>query len=210
MDDLEQARAYAEADFEDSNSLFVRLFQENFPDENPQLFLDLGCGPADITIRLARIYPDAVFHAVDGSEAMLFFAKKRILNASLGERIKLIKAFIPVEPLPEKSYDAVTSNSLLHHLKSPDALWKTIAEHCRPEAPVLVMDLLRPESPEQAREIVNRYSASEPEILRRDFFNSLCAAYTIEEVEKQLELFGLKGLTVKQVSDRHLAVWGRL
>lgn len=210
MDDLEQARAYAEADFEESNSLFVRLFQEHFPDEKPKLFLDLGCGPADITIRLARIYPDAVFHAVDGSEAMLLFAKKGILDASLGKRIKLIKAFIPEDPLPVRHYDALISNSLLHHLKSPHALWKTITEHCRPEAPVLVMDLLRPESPEKAREIVNRYSASEPEILRRDFFNSLCASYTIDEVEKQLGLFGLEGLKVKQVSDRHLAVWGRL
>ncbi len=210
MDDLEQAKAYAEADFEESNSLFVRLFREHFDSITPALVLDLGCGPADITIRLAQLYPDTMFHAVDGSEAMLLFAKKRILDASLGDRIKLIRAFIPDDPLPESSYDAVVSNSLLHHLKSPYTLWSTIKNHASAGALILVMDLMRPDSVEEAQEIVKRYSGNEPEILKRDFFNSLCAAYTPEEVEEQIKLAGLNGLTVKQVSDRHLAVVGRI
>lgn len=210
MDDLEQARAYAEADFEDSNSLFVRLFQENFPHDSPRLFLDLGCGPADITIRLAQLYPDTLFHAVDGSDAMLLFAKKRILDASLGDRIKLIRAFIPDDPLPECSYDAIVSNSLLHHLCSPDALWGTIKKYSKRDTLVLVMDLLRPESVGDAQRIVDKYSGDEPEILKRDFFNSLCAAYSIDEVKAQLKKAGLECLKVMQVSDRHLAVVGRI
>ena len=35
-----------------------------------------------------------------------------------------------------------------------------------------MMDLLRPDSPEEAQAIVNRYAAKEPEILRRDFYRS--------------------------------------
>jgi hypothetical protein len=47
-------------------------------------------------------------------------------------------------------------------------------------------------------------------VLRRDFRNSLFAAYTPAEVEQQLQTAGIEGLTVDMVSDRHLAVRGRL
>jgi ubiquinone/menaquinone biosynthesis C-methylase UbiE len=35
------------------------------------LVLDLGCGPADVTIRFAKANPGYKFHGVDGSAAML-------------------------------------------------------------------------------------------------------------------------------------------
>jgi 16S rRNA G1207 methylase RsmC len=58
MDDIEQARAYAEADFDESNTLFVDLFLQHHPDWSADgTMLDLGCGPGDIAIRLARTFP---------------------------------------------------------------------------------------------------------------------------------------------------------
>ena len=47
-------------------------------------------------------------------------------------------------------------------------------------------------------------------MLRRDFRNSLFAAYTVDEVEEQLQAAGLDNLAVQMVSDRHLAVFGRI
>jgi SAM-dependent methyltransferase len=67
-----QAKAYAEADFEEPHSNFIKLFQQNFPRVNIKGFvLDLGCGPGDISIRFARAFPKCAVHGVDGSEAML-------------------------------------------------------------------------------------------------------------------------------------------
>ena len=46
MDEIEQVRAYAEADFEEPNSLFVSLFKERFPGHDTRgVVLDLVCGP---------------------------------------------------------------------------------------------------------------------------------------------------------------------
>ena len=56
--------------------------------------------------------------------------------------------------------------------------------------------------------VVDTYAAGEPEILRRDFFHSLCAAFEPREVEMQLEAAGLSGLAVAVISDRHLVVQG--
>jgi predicted nucleotidyltransferase len=53
---------------------------------------------------------------------------------------------------------------------------------------------------------VHEYAGNEPEILQKDFKNSLKAAFTPEEVVLQLQDIGLDGLKVTVVSDRHIVV----
>src|SRR3982074_3009372 len=78
------AQAYANADFSEPNSKFVTLFSEKFPAFNGQHIIDLGCGPADITIRLAGQYPQARIVGLDGADAMLEIARKTILRRGGG------------------------------------------------------------------------------------------------------------------------------
>jgi hypothetical protein len=92
----------------------------------------------------------------------------------------------------------------------PDVFWSEVARLGRAGAPALVMDLHRPDSSERAREIVETYSADEPEVLKRDFFHSLCAAFTLAEVRSQLARAGLDRLRCEMVSDRHWVAWGQL
>jgi hypothetical protein len=70
------------------------------------------------------------------------------------------------------------------------------------------MDLLRPASSAQARRLVDQYAAGEAEILRRDFHNSLLAAFTVDEIRAQLDEADLP-FSVEVVSDRHVAIHGR-
>ena len=72
------------------------------------------------------------------------------------------------------------------------------------------MDLRRPDTREQAGRLMQEYSGNEPEVLRRDFFNSLLAAYRPEEIAAQLALVNLSGLQVESVGDRHVVVYGHL
>lgn len=211
MDDAEQAAAYAQADFEEPHARFIELFHETFPGEAVSgTALDLGCGPADITIRFARAYPDCTVHGVDGAEAMLARGRARLIREGLSGSVRLIRGYLPGAQLPLSAYGAVISNSLLHHLREPMALWNTVKDCANPGAPVFVMDLLRPPSREQAQALVDEYAANEPPILRHDFFHSLLAAYLPGEVEDQLRMAGLESLKVKEVSDRHLLVCGKL
>jgi ubiquinone/menaquinone biosynthesis C-methylase UbiE len=211
MDDAEQATAYAQADFEEPHSHFIQLFRETFAEEQVTgTVLDLGCGPADIAIRFARAYPDSEVYGVDGAEAMLACGRARLMEEGLGGRVRLISAYLPGAPLPLAAYDAIISNSLLHHLRDPAVLWETVKHYARPGAPLFVMDLMRPASRELAGRLVDEYAADEPPVLRHDFFHSLLAAYRPGEVEAQLHLAGLAGLTVAEVSDRHLLIYGRM
>jgi SAM-dependent methyltransferase len=208
MDDPEQAEAYALADFSEPHDAFVAHFRRLFRDFSAGRVLDLGCGPADIGIRFCKAYPEALLTGVDGAAAMLQRGLAAIQAANLAGRLTLMQCHLPDESLAAFQFDAVISNSLLHHLDDPAVLWETVRQTAKPGAPVLVMDLLRPESFVDAGQLTARYAADAPAVLQRDFQNSLLAAYRLEEVREQLHAAGLIGFRTEAVSDRHLLVWG--
>jgi len=211
MDDAAQARAYAEADFEAVNSGFVAGFLASFPELGASPFiLDVGCGPGDIPLRLARALPGALVQAVDGSPAMIDLAREAIAATEEADRIMLVQSTVQDLEPPPMPFHAVVSNSLLHHLHQPECLWDAIGHVAHAGTAIYIMDLQRPGSAERAGEIVAEYAADEPEQLRTDFYNSLLAAFTPEEVTAQLARAGLAGLAVESVSDRHLLVRGSL
>jgi ubiquinone/menaquinone biosynthesis C-methylase UbiE len=202
MDDPAQACAYAEADFESVNAAFVERFRCSFPELARGRIADLGCGPADIPERLTRMLPAAEVIGIDAARAMLRIGRRRNVAAAL------VCARVPALPFRERSFDAIVSNSLLHHLPEPRMLWTEIARLARSGAAILVVDLARPASAGEARELVEQYAGSEPPILKRDFYNSLRAALTVDEVRESLPE-ALRQLDCRTVSDRHLAVSGR-
>jgi len=212
MDTEEQACAYAAADFSEAHQFYVTLFNEMFPRRPAKAAaLDLGCGPADVTIRFARANPGYVVHAVDGSAAMLKRAKEALqAQRGLMKRIKLVEGYIPGAPIPREHYDVILSNNFLHHLHDPGVLWRTVRKYAKRGTLVFVTDLFRPASRAAARTLVRKYSGSGAPILKRDFYNSLLAAFTLNEIEEQLTGTKLSELRVKVIDDRHLIIFGRI
>jgi ubiquinone/menaquinone biosynthesis C-methylase UbiE len=209
MNDEAQALAYANANFAAPHEAFVDRFIERFGDVDG-IALDIGCGPADVVLRLARRCHRLVIDGVDGADAMLAIGRERVAAAGLSNRVRLYRAFLPDDPLPRTAVDVVTSNSILHHLHRPEVLWQTVRRAARPGTKVFVMDLMRPASAALVDDYVRRYTAGEPEVLRHDFAASLHASFTLDEVRAQLDAAGLGGLTVEATSNRHLLVSGVL
>ncbi|HEY7187512.1 MAG TPA: class I SAM-dependent methyltransferase [Vicinamibacterales bacterium] len=208
MDDRAQAIAYAKADFSASNQLFVDGFVRECRAHLGSV-VDLGCGPGDIDIRLARTAPTIAITAVDGSPPMLAIAKRAVRAAGVESRVTLLHGVLPNLRLDAHSFDAVLSKDLLHHLPNPSVLWHEIDRLGRSGAAVYVMDLVRPATRHAAQRIVDAVAPHEDPILRQDFFNSLCAAFTVDEVAGQLRAARLD-LDVAQVSDRHMLIKGLL
>jgi 2-polyprenyl-3-methyl-5-hydroxy-6-metoxy-1,4-benzoquinol methylase len=208
MDDEQQSIAYARADFSVSNQFFVDGVVRDFPSYLGEV-VDIGCGPADIPIRLAEAAGTATITALDGSGPMIVLARTAVRAAGLEDRIRLMQTRVPGPPPREHVFDAVLSKDLLHHLPDPSVLWHEVVRLGRPGAAVYVMDLMRPESTGAARAIVESVAGGEHPILREDFYRSLCAAFTVEEVRAQLAAASLD-LDVAPVSDRHMLVKGTL
>jgi ubiquinone/menaquinone biosynthesis C-methylase UbiE len=208
MDDAEQALAYAKADFAASNQWFVDQFSRDFPAPLERL-LDIGCGPGDVDVRLARARPTTRITAVDGAINMIRLAQQTVEAAGLGGRIRLAHGRIPGLALPDAPFDAILSKDLLHHLADPQTLWSEVRRLGRAGTAVFVMDLFRPATPAQARAIVETVAPDADPILKTDFINSLCAAFTVAEVAAQLRAARLP-FSVSAISERHLLVKGRL
>ncbi len=202
MDEPAQARAYAEADFSEPNQLFTDAVAARLGGTEAGRLIDLGCGPGDICLRLASALPGWHITALDAGPNMLALARQAVERAGLAARIELLQARLP-EGCPPGQFDAVVSNSLLHHLPDPMSLWQAVSALARPGTYVQIMDLHRPDSEARARWIVDQHAADAPPVLRDDFYNSLLAAWTIEEVRTQFEAAGLLDLQLSRPTERH-------
>lgn len=210
MVDDDQALAYSEADFTQSHQGAVIRFGAAFPDFTGGRMLDLACGPADVTVRFARAYPDTTIVGLEGSPAMLALGVQRVEREGCAAQIFFAHRLLPDPDLAELgAFDAVVSTAALHHFHDPAALWDSIRVATAPGACIFVQDLMRPESPEAAQAMVDQHARGEPDVLRRDFFHSLCAAFTPDEVRTQLAAAGLDALMVEPVTDRHLVIRGQ-
>ncbi len=203
----DQVQAYAEADFSQAHNAFIEQIIASLGSGNIEgKVLDLGCGPGDVSMRFALAFPECCIDAVDGSETMLSFGRRQ-LPEQLQQQISFHFCYLPDDPLPVEHYDILISNSLLHHLPDPDVLWSTIKQYAKPGSRVFIMDLLRPENIAKARELMLTYGGNEAEVLRIDFYNSLLAAFTLDEIRQQLNHAQLS-LTAEQISDRHVYISG--
>jgi 2-polyprenyl-3-methyl-5-hydroxy-6-metoxy-1,4-benzoquinol methylase len=210
MIDPDQAAAYSAADFADAHQMLIDRFVDCFgplAGRDSLDVLDLGCGPADVTVRLARALPNARITGVDGSEPMLAHGRARLANAGLADRVHLEPRLLPDPDLETRTFDVVVSTSVLHHLADPAALWTTIARCTAPGGAVFVADLRRPPDKATLDDLVARAAGDEPEVLVADFRNSLCASYRPDEVRAQVAAAGLD-LTVEELGERHLTAWG--
>ena len=207
----EQVDAYADADFSSGDSRTVALIEQLLDETGPlpkdPLIVDLGCGPGNITIRLAELLPNAQVIGIDGSEPMLAVAKQRSIRTS--NNLKFIRLQLhDIEVELKDLADLVVSNSLLHRLKKPDLLWSVTQSIAKPGCRVLHRDLRRPTSLAEVHRLQQQHLPKAPSVLIQDFTASLVAAYTTDEVNQQLRRAEMNRAKARSEDDRYLVVSG--
>ena len=203
--------AYADADFSSGDSRTVALVEQLLDETGPlpkdPLIVDIGCGPGNITIRLAELLPNAQVIGIDGSEPMLAVAKQRSIRTS--NNLKFIRLQLhDIEVELKDLADLVVSNSLLHHLKKPDLLWSVTQSIAKPGCRVLHRDLRRPTSLAEVHRLHHQHMPKAPSGLIQDFTASLVAAYTTDEVNQQLRRAEMNRAKARSEDDRYLVVSG--
>ncbi|OYT72146.1 MAG: SAM-dependent methyltransferase [Chloracidobacterium sp. CP2_5A] len=201
MDTAEEAADYDAMDFAEVNAAFAEAVAAL--GVRSGRILDVGTGTARIPMLIAERLPDVEIVAVDLSSEMLKLGARHIAAAGLESRIELRLADAKRLPFPAASFDAVVSNSIVHHIPEPATALRELARVAKPGAALLIRDLLRPETPEAADALVARYAAGESPRQQKLFRDSLGAALTLEEIAAAAQEAGLTDATIAQTSDRH-------
>ena len=216
METPSQVKAYANADFSRSDSMVVKGLQNYLKksgktlNEN-HLIVDVACGPGNISERIAKKWPFVRVIGIDGSNQMLIEAEKNLKKNSLMnlnyELIEINSIANGKECFSDKA-DVLVSNSALHHFHHPLKFWDALKKIGKNNCIHFHRDLVRPKSIEKALEIKEKYLSNSPEILKKDFYASLKASFTVDEVNQQLFNAGLSQLKVFQVDELYLEIIG--
>lgn len=110
----------AKAQLEIGRRLFERLDYLNIA---PQRILDLGCGPGQFSLELARIYPKAHVIGLDFAQRMLIQARGK---QSWRRKWSLMNADMLKMPFCDGAFDLIFANQVIHWAHSLPALMREL------------------------------------------------------------------------------------
>jgi ubiquinone/menaquinone biosynthesis C-methylase UbiE len=201
MDSAEEARDYDAMDHRQVNERFVADLLAVWSGHG--VALDLGTGTAQIPIELCRRSTHAQIFAVDAARHMIDLARENVRKAGLTERIHLELGDAKRLPHADKAFDAVISNSIVHHIPTPESVLTEMARVVRQGGVIFVRDLARPADEATLRHLVTQYAGDANKHQQRMFAESLHAALTVDEVRRLVTPLGFPADTVQMTSDRH-------
>ncbi|HID24348.1 MAG TPA: class I SAM-dependent methyltransferase [Planctomycetaceae bacterium] len=212
MDSMSEAVDYDSMDHSEVNRVFVDDFLEAWADVAGEhtacQVLDVGTGTAQIPIELCRRDFNGHVTAVDLATAMLEVGQRNVQRAGFRKQIRLQRVDAKNLPYPDGRFDAVISNSIVHHIPQPRIVLAEMARVVRPGGLLFVRDLVRPADLETVDRLVATYCGHENDHQRQMFRDSLCASLTVDEVRQFLDELGLPHLSVRTTSDRHWTLMG--
>jgi ubiquinone/menaquinone biosynthesis C-methylase UbiE len=202
MSSAEEAREYDAMDFSATDQLFAERAAELA--HGARWIFDLGSGNAKIPLAIGALTPATVrICAIEMSAEMLAAGLRNRSRAGAAHRLLFLRADAKRLPLPDASAELVTSNSLVHHIPDPRAVFREIARIVRPGGGILIRDLVRSDSEDELAQLVGAHTGGASPLQRRLFSDSLRAALTLSEVRAMVGECGLAGVSVSKITDRH-------
>jgi ubiquinone/menaquinone biosynthesis C-methylase UbiE len=211
MEDSAEVEAYAsaaaQAHLDSIDDTFVEHAVALVAGKESGYALDIGTGPGQIVIKLARRLTLWKFAAVDRSGAMI--AQANLNLAASGSTLSGHVAFHVADAnslkFPDHTFDFVMCNSVLHHLAEPQKLFAEIARLATPGAAILLRDLRRPSRllyPFHVWRHGRHYSGT----MRKLFYDSVRSAYTTEELQKMLNASPLRAAHIFEHRSTHIGI----
>ena len=222
MENKEQVISYDEADFSEGevnliNQISHYLVKTNISLNAKDLIVDLGCGPGNISEKLALKWPNAEVVGIDGSNEMILRAEynKRIsVNQNNLKNLRYICSDIKdiklINFLLKKEISLLVSNSLIHHITYLEDFFNTIKSLSSNITVNFHKDLKRPLDEKSALELKAQCATKYNEILTNDYYASLRASYSFKELKNFTLENDLSSLEVFEDSDKYLIVYGNV
>ena len=222
MEEKEQVISYDEADFSEGevnliNQINQYLLKKNISLGEKDLIVDLGCGPGNISEKLAIKWPDTEVVGIDGSKKMILRAEENKAISTNRENLNNlsyvcsdIKDIKSINFLLKKEISLLVSNSLIHHITYLKDFFKVIRSLSSNKTINFHKDLKRPLNEKSALELKAQCSKKYNEILTNDYYASLRASYTLKELKNFTLVNDLSSLEVFEDGDKYLIVYGNV
>jgi len=162
--------------------------------------LDLGVGSGRALSAALRRRTDIHATAVDLAPNMLSTARQLFEAEGLNGRVDLVQADITALPeqLSTASWDAISCMWTLHQLPDFDVLRAALAQLAAVQrssgAAVWISDFQRLRNPSTCPEMLVCVDPASPAVLRQDAIASEAAAFTSDELSRELSAAGLHGM----------------
>ena len=108
--------------------------------------------------------------------------------------------------LPDDSFDAVFSNTILHHIPEPAMMLAEAARVLKPGGLLLIRDLYRPGSIDELNTLVEQHAGDCDAEQRKLFADSLHTALTPDELRTLADANGLTDCEIVIDTDRHMSL----
>ena len=222
MVEKEQVISYDEADFSEGevnliNQINYYLLRKNIFLGEKDLIVDLGCGPGNISEKLAIKWPNTEVVGIDGSKEMILRAeynKKISTNQKKLKNLRYICSDIKDTRsnnfLLKKRISLLVSNSLIHHITNLEDFFNTIRSLSSSTTVNFHKDLKRPLDEKSALKLKAQCSTKYNEILTNDYYASLRASYTFKELKNFILENDLSSLDVFEEGENYLIVYGNV
>jgi ubiquinone/menaquinone biosynthesis C-methylase UbiE len=103
--------------------------------------LEVGPGPGDLAVRLARLVPDLRLTGLDVDGAMVEIAGRKAAMAGVSGRVRFVEGDVASIPFPDRSFDLVVSTFSAHHWPDAATGFAEIRRVLGPGARAIVCDL---------------------------------------------------------------------
>jgi ubiquinone/menaquinone biosynthesis C-methylase UbiE len=167
------------------------------------LVLDIGTGTAQIPILLCQATENIRVLATDAAVSMLDLARLNVEIAGVRDQIQLDQSDAKQMAYADAMFDAVISNSIVHHIPEPCRVIREAVRVTKPGGLLFFRDLNRPAEAAEVDRLLASYAAECNEHQRMLFRDSLHAALTLDEVRAIIAEHGFAPETVQATSDRH-------
>lgn len=169
-------------------------------------FLEVGPGPAFVSIEISKRIPRAQIIGLDISETMIGIGRRNVAEAGLSERIIFRHGDAAKMPFDDAEFDFVVSSGSLHHWNKPVEVFDEIYRVLKLGQPALVYDV-RKDTPKEKVDEFSRHIKSR--FMRWGLRHSVGESYTRQGIEELLSRTRFNEAERIELDDLGMFIWLR-
>ena len=146
--------------------------------------VEIGPGPAYVSIEIAKRLPNVEIVGLEISETMIEIAKENAETHELSDKITLRKGDASSMPFEDSEFDFAVTSGSLHHWKKPNQVLSEIYRILKPGCIALISDLRKDAPKEKVDEFANKIDSK---FMRWGLKHSFKEGYTARQMQAMMK-----------------------